>query len=75
MIEDSEYRLCFVVSVEADDGSDRLRHTLRTLPDGGGRPPYQRNATDSRRFPKGLAEGVDDAVDRGLIQTFSEYSR
>lgn len=68
-----EIKLCSVVSVEAGDDPAGSATPFERCLMVEVAPPYQRNATDSRRFPKDLAEVVDDATDRGLIQKFGAF--
>ncbi|MGH3088816.1 MAG: sucrase ferredoxin [Rubrobacteraceae bacterium] len=73
MEANKEVKLCSVVSSESGDDPIGSATPFEKCLMVEVSPPYQRNALDSRRFPKGLAEVVDGAMDGGSIQKFGAF--
>lgn len=69
----SDFKLCSVVSRGAGDDPIGSATPFDRCLMVEIRPPYQRNAPDSRRFPDGLAEIVDGAMGDGRIQKFGAF--
>lgn len=71
--EAKEVKLCAVISRESGDDPIGSATPFEKCLMVEVRPPYRRNALDSRRFPDGLPEIVDDAMDGGAIQKFGAF--
>lgn len=71
--EVDEVKLCSVVSRESGDDPIGSATPFERCLMVEIRPPYQRNAPDSRRFPEGLPEVVNGAMDDGLIQKLGAF--